>query len=79
MDAAEAGEDGVLEPGDGAEHLGLGAVSHLGLEADDVEERAERVVAAELDHGVGLVVGACGLVRPTGLSGPRRSRGRARP
>ena len=57
MDAAEPGEGGVLEAGDHAEDLGLRAVLHLGLEADEVVERAERVVAAELDDGVGLHVG----------------------
>ena len=57
VDAAEPGEGGVLEAGDRPEHLGLRAVLHLGLEADEVVERAERVVAAELDDGVGLHVG----------------------
>ena len=70
VDAAEAGEGGVLEAGDGAEDFRLRAVLHLGLEADEVVEGAERVVAAELDDGVGFSSGACGLVRPTGFSGP---------
>ena len=54
VDAAEAGEARGLEAGNGPEDLGLRAVLHLGLEADDVVEGAERVVAAELDDGVRL-------------------------
>ena len=67
MDAAEAGEARVLEAGDGAEDLGLRAVLHLGLEADDVVEGAERVVAAELDDGVGLHVGGVRVGEADGL------------
>ena len=60
----------LLEAGDHAEDVGLLGVFQLGLEADHVEERAERIVLAELDDGVGLSPGLCGLVRPTGFIGP---------
>ena len=67
MDAAEAGEARILEAGDGAEDLGLRAVLHLGLEADEVVEGAERVVAAELDDGVGFLVGGVRVGEADGL------------
>ena len=54
MQAAEPGELGVLEPGNGAEDALLRAVLQLGLEADHVVERAELVVLAQLHDGVGL-------------------------
>ena len=58
MNSAQPGETGVFQAGDAFEHLGLGAILHLGLEPDDVVERAERIVAAQLDDRVGLVLGA---------------------
>ena len=73
MQAAEPRELGVLQAGDGAEQPHLLAVLHLGLEADHVEERAERVVLPELHDGIGFYVGLCGLVRPNGFIGPCRS------
>jgi hypothetical protein len=54
VDAAEPREGGVLQPGNHPENIRLRAVLHLGLEADDVVERAELVVAAQLHDGVGL-------------------------
>ena len=54
MQAAEPGELGVLEPRNGAEHALLRAMLQLGLEADDVVERAELVVLAQLHDRVGL-------------------------
>ncbi len=54
VQAAEPRELGPLQPRDGAEHLDLGAVLQLRLEAHHVVERAERVVLAELDDAVGL-------------------------
>ncbi len=54
MQAAEPGEFGLLEAGDGAEHTLLRAVLQLGLEAHHVVERAELVVLAQLHDGVGL-------------------------
>ena len=54
MHAAEPGELRLFEPRDHAEDAPLLAVFELGLEADDVEQRAERVVLPELDDGVGL-------------------------
>src|SRR6185436_16986021 len=48
MQAAEPGEFGVLEARNGAEHALLRAIVQLGLEADDVVERAELVVLAQL-------------------------------
>src|SRR3546814_18526152 len=43
MQAAEARELGVFQAGNGAADAGLLAVLQLGLEADDVVERAERI------------------------------------
>ena len=54
MQAAEPGEFGVLQPGNGAEDALLRAVLQLGLEADDVVERAELVVLAQLHDGIGF-------------------------
>jgi hypothetical protein len=72
VDAAEAGElSHLLKAGDGAEDVGLRAVFQLGLEADHVPQRAERIVLAQLDDGVAPSRrGWCGLVRPTGFIGP---------
>ena len=54
MQAAEPRELGVLQTGNGAEDALLRAVVQLGLETDDVVERAELVVLPQLDDGVGL-------------------------
>jgi len=51
---AEARELGVLQPGDLPENLGLHAVFHLGLEADHVPQRAQRIILPELHDGVRL-------------------------
>ena len=79
MQAAEPGEFGVLQAGNGAEDAHLLAVLQLGLEADHVEQRAELVVLAQLHDGVGLARRAArGLVRPNGFIGPWRSVSRPR-
>ena len=54
MQAAEPGEFGVLEAWNGAEHPLLRAIVQLGLETDDVVERAKLVVLPQLHDGVGL-------------------------
>src|SRR5258707_8280372 len=54
MQAAEPGEFGVLEAWNGTEYAVLRAVLQLGLEADDVVERAELVVLAQLHDGIGF-------------------------
>ena len=41
MDAAKTREPGLLQTGDHMENIHLRAVLHLGLEADDVKERAQ--------------------------------------
>jgi len=51
---AQPGELGVGEARDHPEHLGLGPVFQLGLEAHHVPQRAQGVVLAQLDDGVGL-------------------------
>ena len=79
VQAAEPGELRVLEAGDHAEDVGLDGVAQPRLEADHVVERAERVVLAELDDGIGLVRRLVrGLVSPTGFIGPWRSVSRPR-
>ena len=50
---AEPGEFGVFEPGNGAEDACLLGMAQLGLEADDVVERAERIVLAKLHYRIG--------------------------
>ena len=54
MQAAEPRELRLLEAGNHAEDPPLLAVFELGLEADHVEQRAERIVLPQLHHGVGL-------------------------
>ena len=54
MQAAEPGEFGVLQARDGAEDAHLLGMLQLGLEADHVVERAQRIVLAQLDDGIGL-------------------------
>src|SRR3954451_25061834 len=54
MQAAEASEFGLLQTGNGAEDALLLAIFQLGLEADDVVERAEFVVLAQLNDRVGF-------------------------
>ena len=54
MDAPEPGELRPFEARDHAEDARLLAVFELGLEADDVEQGAERIVLPELHDGVGL-------------------------
>ena len=58
MQAAEPRELGVLQAGDRAEDARLLAVLQLGLEADHVAERAQRIVLAQLHDGVGPAAGA---------------------
>ena len=50
MKTSQTRELRVLQAGNHAEHLGLRAVLHLGLEAHDIVEGAKRVVLAKLDH-----------------------------
>ncbi|MNJ64501.1 hypothetical protein D3C77_604550 [compost metagenome] len=54
MQPAQTGELGVLQAGDHAEDVGLGAVFQLGLEADHVEQGAQGIVLTQLHDGVGL-------------------------
>ena len=70
METAEAGELGPLQPRNRPEHPRLLAVLQLGLEADHVEQGAERVVLAQLHHGVGLLARAVRVREPEGLHRP---------
>ena len=58
VDAAQPRELGILEAGNGAEDPHLLGVLQLGLEADDVPQRAERIVLAQLDDRVRPAAGA---------------------
>ncbi len=78
MQPAQPGELGILQAGDHSEDLSLGPVLQLGLEADHVEQRAQRIVLAQLHDGMGLDRGSRGLVRPTGFIGPWRRVSRPR-
>ena len=53
------------------------AVLQLGLEADHVPQRAQRIVLAQLHHRIGPRP-VRGSVRPTGFIGPKRSVSRPR-
>ena len=53
VQAAQPRELRLLQAGDHAEDPRLLGVAQLGLEADEVVERAERVVLTKLDHRVG--------------------------
>ena len=67
MDAAQPGEAGVLKSGDHAEDLGLRAVFHLRLEADDVVQRSQGVIPPKLDHRVGFFPRLVGVRQPDRL------------
>ncbi len=54
VQAPQTRELGVLQTRDHAEDVGLGAVLQLGLEADHVEQGAQRIVLTQLHDGVGL-------------------------
>ena len=58
VNAAQSGEAGVFQAGDHAEDARLLRMAELGLEADNVVQRAERIVPAELHHGMGAAAGA---------------------
>ncbi|OIQ66494.1 hypothetical protein GALL_519340 [mine drainage metagenome] len=61
MDAAKAGKTGVLQSRNHLENRGLRTILHLGLEADDIVKRPQRIVAAQLHHGVGLYLRIMGV------------------
>ena len=67
MDAAKPGKAGILQARNHPEHLRLCAVFHLGLESDDIVQRAQGIVAAQLDHGIGLFLGLVGVGQAHGL------------
>ena len=79
--AAETGELRPFQPWNHAEDAALLAIFELGLEADDVEERAERIVLPELDDGIGFDLRIMRVGEPDRLHRARGagSRGRARP
>ncbi len=77
MQPAEARELGVLEPRDHAEDAHLLGMLELGLEADHVPQRAERVVLPKLHHGMRPAPRAR-IVEPHGLHGPEAQASRAR-
>src|SRR3546814_9679935 len=58
VEAAQPRELGLLQAGDGAEHADLFGMLELGLEADHVPQRADRIVLTELDNGPGPAAGA---------------------
>jgi len=55
---------GVLKARDHPENVGLRAVFQLGLESDHIVERAERIVLAQLDDGIGLDLGLMAVGQP---------------
>ena len=54
VQSAEPRELGLFQARDGTEHLDLGAVLQLRLEADHVVQGAQRIILAELDDAIGL-------------------------
>lgn len=77
MDAAEPRESRPFEAGNQAEDPLLDRMDQLGLKSDHVEERAERVVLAQLRHRMGRPP-VRGSVGPTGFMGPKRKVSRPR-
>ena len=55
---AQPRELGILQARDGAEQADLLGMLQLGLEADDVPQRAAGIVLAQLDDGIGPAAGA---------------------
>ena len=66
---AEPCELGIFQARNAAEDAGLLTVLQLGLEADHVVERAQRVVLTQLDHRVGLAA-RIGVGQANRLHGP---------
>src|SRR3546814_17198443 len=54
---AQPRELGLLQPRNGPENPHLLGMFELGLEADDVPQRAERIILPELDDGMGPAPG----------------------
>ena len=70
VQAAEPRELGPLQPRNEPEHMRLLAVFQLGLEPHHVEQRAERVVLAQLHDGVGFDVWIVRVGEADGLHRP---------
>ena len=64
MQAAEPRKFRALQPRNGAQHARLLAVFQLGLEADHIIERAERIILAQLHHRKGLHARLMGIGQP---------------
>ena len=64
VQAAETGKFSILQAGNAAENLNLGAIFELRLKTHHVVERAEGVVLTQLDHGIGLFVRLMGIGQP---------------
>ena len=73
MQPAQPREARVLQAGDHAEDARLLAMLQLGLEADHVPQRAERIVLAQLHDGIGPRARCADRTSPTGFIGPKRS------
>src|SRR5690625_4840981 len=58
MDTAETRELRLLQSRNHAKDPKLLAILQLGLEADHVEQRRQRIVLTKLDHGVSFPVGS---------------------
>ena len=74
MQAAEPRKLRLLEAGDHAEDVGLPAVLELGLEADHVPERAQRIVLPQLHDGVRLDGWIAGVGKAHRLQRPMAER-----
>ena len=70
VQAAQPRELGVLQAGDHAQDAGLLAVLELGLEAHHVPQRAQRIVLAQLHHGVRTLAVPVGVGQADGLHRP---------
>ena len=78
MQAAEPRELGLLQAGNQPEDSACAPYFSLVWKPTMFNKRAQRIVLAQLHDRVGLPVGACGLVRPTGFIGPWRKVSRPR-
>ena len=69
MQAPQPREFGIFKPRDRAENTDLFGMFQLGLETDDIPQRAVLIVLTQLNHGVRPAPGAW-IVEADGLHRP---------
>ena len=61
MQAAKSGEARIFQPRNKTEHIGLRAIFQLGLKADHIKQSAQRIVLAQLHHGMRFNIRIMGI------------------